>query len=142
MTLNTNEGSAGHDGVHIGPRKSEPVGKCPVKESKAVKVVWDECSSDWELLLTIQDRKAFLAYCRTQVRYDMAYKSLEKEGDVDYNSHGKAVVSLWAARVAVLTDQVLRYYAQFGATPTARNRVPGKHYTAGQARRGGLDLLT
>ena len=136
------EGSPGHDGVSIGPRKGEPIGDCPPKESKAVKTVWDDCARDWELLLTVQDRKAFLAYCRTQVRYDIAYRRLEREGDVDYNSGGRAVASIWAARVVVLTDQVLKYYAQFGATPTARNRVPGKHYTAKEARRGGLDLLT
>ena len=136
------DGSASHVDMNIGPRKGGPIGPCPSKESEAVRAVWDECALDWELLLTVQDRKAFLSFCRTQVRYDMACQKLEAEGEVDYNSHGRAVTSLWASRVVTLTDQIVKYYVHFGATPTARNRVPGRRITPTEARRGGLDLLT
>ena len=136
------EGSPNHSGMNLGPRKDEPVGECPKSESKEVKAIWKECSLDWELLLTIQDRAAFLMYCRTQSLYDETYKELSEDGTVDFNTAGRMITSARFSQLGELTNHLLRLYSTFGATPTARNRVPGKHITSAQARKGGLDLLT
>ena len=138
------EGAPGRMRVDIGARKDEAIGDCPSGEPKEVQDIWNQLKEDWDLVLTVSDRPAFLVYCRTQYQYNKAWRKLQREGDMDYNSHGRAVIAAYAQRVSSLADQLMKLLPQFGATPVTRQRVAtGETLSPNQMRKGGgLELLT
>lgn len=136
------KGAPSHRPIPIAAETGCDIGDPPAGTTKAVRKVWERLRHEWRLLLTDQDRAAFLAYCRAVVRHDRLERALNREGEFDFNGQGRMVVSAAFRAFKESERDLMKYYVLFGATPATRGRVPGKTMSPGEARRGGLEALT
>ncbi len=137
------KGAPGNRPVKIPPKSERGIGKCPGKQTAAVKRIWRRSTKEWSLLLCEQDRAALLIYCQLEAMAEQAWEQVCRVGPVLENSKGEFVESPWARRLRHLNADRSRLLTYFGATPTSRMRVPtGKMVTSAMAKRAGSGLLT
>lgn len=74
-------------------------------------------------ILTQVDRAALVVYCTAWADYVKACNKLEKEGDVIISDKGGMYQNPWVAIKKRSMDQIIKFSAEFGMTPSSRSRV-------------------
>ena len=120
---------AGNPGKRaLNKREPVPVSKipeCPPHLNKIAKAEWKRITMELDALGLIGeiDRAALAACCSAWADFVEASDALEDEGAVSENAQGSPIRNPWMLIKKQAMDQVVRFYAEFGMTPSSRSRV-------------------
>lgn len=106
--------------------------KPPVAAPEPPAHLSDEAQEEWKRLMPLLielklmsplDRAAFAAYCQAWGRHVEAERQIERDGAVAEASNGCLMVHPWVTISKQAVDQMSRFMAEFGLTPSARGRM-------------------
>jgi P27 family predicted phage terminase small subunit len=120
------EGNPGKRAIN----KKEPKPKvempdCPNHLQGAAKTEWTRLVKELSALgmLAKVDRAALAMCCTAWADYVQAENKVKKEGAVIISDKGGLYQNPWVSIKARRMDQVMKFYAEFGMTPSSRSRI-------------------
>ena len=120
------EGNPGKRAVNKKEPKPEAgIPDCPDHLEGAARTEWNRITRQLKELGMISkiDRAALAICCTAWADYVKACNKLKKEGEVIISENGGLYQNPWVAIKKRSMDQVLKFYAEFGMTPSSRSRV-------------------
>jgi P27 family predicted phage terminase small subunit len=120
------EGNPGHRPLNTKePRPKSAVPTCPNHLKGVARQEWTRVTRELHALgiLALVDRSALAAYCTAYKDYVRAENTLKKEGEVLVSDKGVAYQNPWMRIKKQSMDQMVRFGAEFGMTPSSRARV-------------------
>jgi P27 family predicted phage terminase small subunit len=118
------------EGTRNRRKNSEPkfsgIPTCPKHLDKNARVEWKRVSSELAAagLLTIVDRAALAAYCAAWSRWANAEEQVQKFGAVIKSpKSGFPIQNPYVGIANTALDQLRRFAAEFGMTPSSRSRI-------------------
>lgn len=107
------------------PKPDIVIPACPPHLKGEARAEWDRITKQlYELKIISELDLAALAVCCTAwADYVKACKTLDKEGEVIISDQGGLYQNPWVAIKKRSMDQVQKFYAEFGMTPSSRTRV-------------------
>lgn len=107
------------------PKPTSAIPECPNHLKGAARTEWNRLTEELHALkiLTSIDRAALAACCTAWADYVKACNKLEKEGEVIISEKGGMYQNPWVAIKKRSMDQIMKFYAEFGMTPSSRSRV-------------------
>lgn len=107
------------------PKVESKIPLCPSHLKGAARTEWNTLTKELHalrLLLNV-DRAALAVCCTAWADYVKASNKLVKEGEVIISEKGGMYQNPWVAIKKRSMDQVMKFYAEFGMTPSSRSRV-------------------
>lgn len=120
------EGNPGHRALNEKEPKPEPVAlECPAHLEGEARAEWNRVVKELKKLKIISrlDRAALAVACSAWGDYVKACKRLKIEGEVIISDNGGLYQNPWLAIKKRSMDQVQKFYAEFGMTPSSRSRI-------------------
>jgi P27 family predicted phage terminase small subunit len=120
------EGNPGKRALnHKEPKPESVIPKCPPHLKGAARTEWNRITKELYALKIISniDRAALAVCCTAWADYVKACNKVEKEGEVIISDKGGLYQNPWVAIKKRSMDQVQKFYAEFGMTPSSRSRV-------------------
>ena len=107
------------------PKPASGVPQCPQHLKGDAKVEWKRVTKELRALgiLTKVDRATLTAYCMAWGDLVKAEKQIEEEGEVIVSDKGGMYQNPWVAIKKRSMDQVVKFAAEFGMTPSSRSRL-------------------
>jgi P27 family predicted phage terminase small subunit len=107
------------------PKAESAIPPCPNHLTGAAKTEWNNLTKELHALklLAKVDRAALAICCTAWADYVQAVNKLKKEGSVIISDKGGMYQNPWVAIKKRSMDQVVKFYAEFGMTPSSRSRV-------------------
>lgn len=107
------------------PKPDLAIPDCPAHLKGEARKEWNRIVKELHALgiLTNVDRAALVVYCTAWADYVKACNKLEKEGYVIISDKGGMYQNPWVALQKRSMDQIMRFAAEFGMTPSSRSRV-------------------
>lgn len=107
------------------PKPELLIPSCPAHLKGEARKEWNRIVKELHALgiLTNVDRAALVVYCTAWADYVKACNKLEKEGYVIISDKGGMYQNPWVALQKRSMDQIMRFAAEFGMTPSSRSRV-------------------
>lgn len=107
------------------PKPAATVPTCPPHLKGAARTEWNRIVAELVKLKIISeiDRAALAVCCTAWADYVKACNKLEKQGEVIISEQGGLYQNPWVAIKKRSMDQVQKFYAEFGMTPSSRSRV-------------------
>lgn len=107
------------------PKPASRVPQCPPHLKGDAKVEWKRVTKELHTLgiLTKVDRATLTAYCMAWGDLVKAEQQIEKEGEVIVSDKGGMYQNPWVAIKKRSMDQVVKFSAEFGMTPSSRSRL-------------------
>lgn len=107
------------------PKTESAIPKCPNHLTGVARTEWKRITSELHALKLIAhiDRAALAAYCSAWGDYVKAENKLKKEGEVLISDKGGMYQNPWLAIKKRSMDQLVKFGAEFGMTPSSRSRV-------------------
>lgn len=107
------------------PKPASGVPQCPPHLKGDAKVEWKRVTKELHTLgiLTKVDRATLTAYCMAWGDLVRAEKQIEEEGEVIVSDKGGMYQNPWVAIKKRSMDQVVKFSAEFGMTPSSRSRL-------------------
>lgn len=107
------------------PKPGVKIPAAPAHLSADAKQEWKRVT---KILVTLQiiteaDRAALTAYCMAWSDLVKAEKKLKKEGEVIISDKGGMYQNPWLAIKKRSMEQVVKFGAEFGMTPSSRSRI-------------------
>lgn len=104
------------------------VPKCPPHLSAEAKREWKRITVELERygLVSQMDRSALAVYCQAYGRWvnaEKRIKALGEDGLVDETPNGYKQIGVWLQISNRAVEQMHRFLAEFGMTPSSRSRV-------------------
>lgn len=120
------EGNPGKRAVnHQEPKPDVAIPECPAHLKGAARTEWKRITEELLALKMISkiDRAALAICCTAWADYVKACNKLEKEGEVIISEQGGMYQNPWVAIKKRSMDQVMKFYAEFGMSPSSRTRL-------------------
>lgn len=110
------------------PKPPDALPRCPDHLNHAAKKEWRRIATPlWRMgVLTVCDRAALAAYCQAYGRWVEAEEKLRETPPLLKTPSGYVQQSPWLSVANKQLEQMARYMAELGLTPTARTRVAVK----------------
>jgi P27 family predicted phage terminase small subunit len=107
------------------PKVESAIPPCPNHLTGAAKTEWDRLTKELHVLKLISqiDRAALAICCTAWADYVKAENMLKKQGEVIISDKGGMYQNPWVAIKKRSMDQIVKFYAEFGMTPSSRSRV-------------------
>ena len=112
------------------PNPSEPKPaadrpRCPQHLDTEARKEWRRIVPELEQLglLTILDRAALALYCQAWSRWVRASREIDENGEILESKNGKPVQSPWISLRNRAGQDMHKFLAEFGMTPSSRTRV-------------------
>jgi P27 family predicted phage terminase small subunit len=107
------------------PKPESKIPVCPSHLKGEARTEWKRLTEELDALHMISnlERAALAACCTAWADYVKACNKLEKEGEVIISEKGGLYQNPWVAIKKRSMDQVMKFYAEFGMTPSSRSRV-------------------
>ena len=107
------------------PKPKSVIPQCPPHLKGTARTEWKRITQELYALkiITNIDRAALAVCCTAWADYVKACNKLEKEGEVIISDKGGMYQNPWVAIKKRSMDQVQKFYAEFGMTPSSRSRV-------------------
>lgn len=107
------------------PKPLLAIPECPSHLKGAAREEWKRLAKElfYMNMISKVDRAALAACCTAWGDYVKASKELEKEGEVIFSLKGGVYQNPWMAIKKRSMDQVIKFYGEFGMTPSSRSRV-------------------
>lgn len=107
------------------PQPESVIPECPPHLKGVARTEWVRLTKELHELkiITRIDRAALAVCCTAWADYVKACDKLEKQGDVIISEKGGLYQNPWVAIKKRSMDQVQKFYAEFGMTPSSRSRV-------------------
>ncbi len=107
------------------PKPDAVVPECPEHLHGEARKEWKRITQELHKLKLIAqvDRSTLAICCTAWADYVKACEKLVKEGEVIFSEKGGAYQNPWVAIKKRSMDQVVKFYAEFGMTPSSRSRV-------------------
>jgi P27 family predicted phage terminase small subunit len=107
------------------PRAQPAIPQCPKHLKDEARKEWRRVSKQLHELgiLTRVDRSVLAAYCTAWGTYVEAEEHLESEGHVLISEKGAVTQNPWSWISKSARDQMVKFAAEFGMTPSSRSRV-------------------
>jgi P27 family predicted phage terminase small subunit len=107
------------------PKVESKIPLCPNHLKGAARTEWNTLTKELHALGLISnvDRAALAICCTAWADYVKAVNKLVKEGEVIISDKGGMYQNPWVAIKKRSMDQVMKFYAEFGMTPSSRSRV-------------------
>lgn len=107
------------------PKPESAIPDCPSHLKDAAREEWDRVTKELHALglVTKIDRAALAVCCSAWADYVKACSKLEKEGEVIVSDKGGMYQNPWMAIKKRSMEQIAKFYAEFGMTPSARSRL-------------------
>lgn len=125
-TIKELEGNPGKRALNDKEPKPEiVVPKCPNHLKGPARTEWNRVVTELHKLKMISnlDRAALAVCCTAWADYVKACNKLEKQGEVIISENGGLYQNPWVAIKKRSMDQVQKFYAEFGMTPSSRSRI-------------------
>ena len=120
------EGNPGKRAInHQEPKPNVAIPECPAHLKGAARTEWKRITEELLALklITKIDRAALAICCTAWADYVKACNKLEKEGEVMISDQGGMYQNPWFAIKKRSMDQVMKFYAEFGMSPSSRTRL-------------------
>ncbi len=110
------------------PKPEVVIPDCPQHLKGVARTEWNRLAKELHALkiITKIDRAALAVCCTAWADYVKACKKLEKEGEVITSEKGGLYQNPWVAIKKRSMDQVQKFYAEFGMTPSSRSHIKVK----------------
>lgn len=107
------------------PKPDKAIPTCPAHLKDVAREEWNRITKEAVDLgiITKLDRAALAICCTAWADYVKACETLEVEGEVIISEKGGAYQNPWMAIKKRSMDQCMKFYAEFGMTPSGRSRV-------------------
>jgi len=107
------------------PKPESAIPSCPAHVVGVGRVEWNRVTKELKKLnlITKVDRAALAAYCTAYKDYVDAEHALKKEGVVIISEKGGAYQNPWMPIKKRSMDQMVKFGAEFGLTPSSRARL-------------------
>lgn len=107
------------------PKPDKQIPTCPDHLKGVARQEWERIAKELFALGIISklDRASLAICCTAYADYVKACEKLETEGEVIISDKGGAYQNPWMAIKKRSMDQVVKFYAEFGMTPSGRSRV-------------------
>ena len=107
------------------PKPASGVPQCPPHLKGDARVEWKRVTKELYALgiLTKVDRAVLVAYCMAWGDLVKAENQIEGEGEVIVSEQGGLYQNPWVAIKKRSMDQVVKFAAEFGMTPSSRSRL-------------------
>lgn len=107
------------------PKPENKIPPCPKHLTDVARKEWRRVTKELFALgiITRLDQAALAICCTAWADYVKACEMLELEGEVIISDKGGAYQNPWMAIKKRSMDQVMKFYAEFGMTPSGRSRV-------------------
>jgi P27 family predicted phage terminase small subunit len=107
------------------PKVESKIPACPNHLKGAARTEWNTLTKELHALGLISnvDRAALAICCTAWADYVKASNKLVKQGEVIISEKGGMYQNPWVAIKKRSMDQVIKFYAEFGMTPSSRSRV-------------------
>ena len=107
------------------PKVESRIPPCPSHLKGAARTEWNTLTQDLHALGLISniDRAALAICCTAWADYVKACNKLIKEGEVIISDKGGMYQNPWVSIKKRSMDQVMKFYSEFGMTPSSRSRV-------------------
>jgi len=107
------------------PKAQSAIPPCPKHLKGEARKEWRRVSKELVNLgiLARVDRAALAAYCTAWATYVLAETTLESEGHVIISDKGSMSQNPWSWIAKSAREQMVKFAAEFGMTPSARSRV-------------------
>lgn len=107
------------------PKPETAIPACPAHLKGAAKTEWNRITKELFVLGIVSkiDRAALAVCCTAWADYVKACNKLEKQGEVIISEKGGMYQNPWVAIKKRSMDQVQKFYAEFGMTPSGRSRI-------------------
>lgn len=107
------------------PKPQKKIPSCPKHLTDVARKEWRRITKELFALgvITQIDQAALAICCTAYADYVKACETLELEGEVIISEKGGAYQNPWMAIKKRSMDQVMKFYAEFGMTPSGRSRV-------------------
>lgn len=107
------------------PKTESVIPVCPNHLTGAARTEWVRITAELHKLKLISniDRAALAAYCSAWADYVKAENKLKKEGEVLISEKGGAYQNPWLAIKKRSMEQIVKFGAEFGMTPSSRTKV-------------------
>jgi len=107
------------------PKTETAIPNCPAHLKGVAKTEWNRITKELFALGIVSkiDRAALAVCCTAWADYVKACNKLEKEGEVIISDKGGMYQNPWVAIKKRSMDQVQKFYAEFGMTPSGRSRI-------------------
>ncbi len=107
------------------PKPESAIPVCPPHLKGVARTEWTRLARELHevKVITKLDRAALAVCCTAWADYVKACNKCEKEGEVIISDKGGMYQNPWVAIKKRSMDQVQKFYAEFGMTPSSRARV-------------------
>lgn len=107
------------------PKTKSVIPICPSHLKGAARTEWGTLTKELHALglISTVDRAALAICCTAWADYVQASNKLVKEGAVIISDKGGMYQNPWVAIKKRSMDQVMKFYSEFGMTPSSRSRV-------------------
>lgn len=120
------EGNPGKRRInHQEPKPDVAIPECPPHLKGVARTEWTRLTDELHTLklITKIDRAALAICCTAWADYVKACNKLDKEGEVIISDQGGMYQNPWVAIKKRSMDQVMKFYAEFGMSPSSRTRI-------------------
>lgn len=120
------EGNPGKRALnHKEPKPDIAIPSCPNHLKGVARQEWNRITKELYKLgmITKLDRAALTICCQVYADYVNACHKLKEEGEVIISDKGGLYQNPWESIKKRSMDQIMKYYAEFGMTPSSRSRV-------------------
>lgn len=120
------EGNPGKRAInHQEPKPDVAIPECPPHLKGVARTEWNRLAVELHALklITKIDRAALAICCTAWADYVKACGKLEKEGEVIISDQGGMYQNPWVAIKKRSMDQVMKFYSEFGMSPSSRTRI-------------------
>lgn len=120
------EGNPGKRALNKKEPKPDPaIPECPKHLEGDARTEWNRIMQELYKLKIISnvDRAALAVYCTAWADYVKACTTLKKEGEVIISDKGGTYQNPWMAIKKRSMDQMVKFAAEFGMTPSSRSRI-------------------
>ena len=128
------EGNPGKRGLNNQePKPETKVPPCPSHLKAEARKEWDRVTKKLLALNIISeiDRASLVAYCTAWSMYVKACGKLEKQSEVMISENGGMYQNPWVAIRNKAMEQILKFSAEYGMTPSSRARLKVEAPTEG-----------
>lgn len=128
------EGNPGKRGLNNQePKPETKIPPCPSHLKGEARKEWDRVTKELLALNIISeiDRASLVAYCTAWGMYVKACGKLEKQSEVMISDEGGMYQNPWVAIRNKAMEQILKFSAEYGMTPSSRARLKVETPTEG-----------
>jgi P27 family predicted phage terminase small subunit len=107
------------------PKPIPAIPECPSHLKGVARIEWNRITKElfWMNIISRVDRAALAICCTSWADYVKACNKLEKEGEVIISEKGGMYQNPWVGIKKRSMEQINKFYAEFGMTPSSRSRM-------------------